>query len=331
MDPNLLQQQQQQAMQQQQQQQQPPPAQQVPPPPAPQLTALEQLTNLVTQHQQALQQMQKHLTQQRAKLPPPPKTDGRKPSPIEWTYKAEAYLVAQGYVLNRDRAVIAIASAYFEGPALLWHLAHNQAVALGHRLDYASWDEFKTAFISRFTPIDPAETARQRLARCRQTKSATAYTSEFDSIILNLPQMDEADKLYKFISGLKPQIQIHVTLQRPTTLAEAQNLAIRVDTSLWAMGQRGGRSHYNHGNYNSAPCADAPPDKMDLDNAEAKGGATRPPPRKDNKTGETRSCWYCGRRGHLKHKCRKLDADRRSGNVQPDAIQRGSNEGRRDA
>lgn len=315
-----------------------PQGQQPPPPLAPGLPALEQLASLVAQQQQAmqqqqqaLQQMQERLTQQRAKLPPPPKTDGRKPSPIEWTYKTEAYLIAQGYVLNRDRAVIAIASAYFEGPALLWHLAHTQEVALAHRPDYASWDEFKTAFISRFTPIDPSETARQRLARCRQTKSAIAYTSEFDSIILNLPNMDEADKLYKFLSGLKPAIQMHVTLQRPTTLAEAQNLAIRADSSLWAMGQRGGRSNHDRYHHNSAPRADAPADKMDLDNAEAKANAARPSPRQDNKAGEMRRCWYCGRPGHIKPKCRKFDNDRRNGNVQPDAIPRGSSRGRRDA
>lgn len=293
----------------------------------------EQLVAMLLQQQSTIDQLTKQ--RRRVKLPAPPETDGRSPPATDWLYRAESYLAAEGYDSD-DPNTIKVAAAYFKGAALKWHLAHQAEVAQGRRPDYANWEQFKTAFIARFTPVDPAETARQKLDRCRQIKSASAYTAEFDSHILQLPRMDEADKLHKYIIGLKPQLQMHVALQRPTTLAEAQNLAIVADESLFRMGyrdQRGARDRGrpNYGNHsNAAPRAPQQqgPVNMELDNTEAADNAECNAAG-DKKT-EGRNCWYCGRGGHVKRNCRHFLADRKNGTLKRDAIPRGPSEGRRD-
>jgi hypothetical protein len=247
----------------------------------------------------------------RLKLPAPPETDGRHPPPIIWSYKMEAYLHAEGYNLQSQPAAVLVAAAYLKGPALLWHLAHRRDVERGHKPDYVGYEEFKLAFITRFTPVDPAVTAREKLDRCRQTKSAYAYTAEFDSLIMELPNMDEADKLHKYIHGLKAQLQMHVQLQRPRTLAEAQDLAIRADTSLWTLGRGNSYRHSHRSSYMSSTAT-----PMELDRLESRRWRSEPratddktsdtlPRRKADQTAEGNVCWHCGQPGHYRRECRR--------------------------
>jgi hypothetical protein len=259
------------------------------------------------------------------KLPRPPETNGRNPSPVNWSYKVEAYLQAEGYNLQHEPAAVTFAAAYLKDSALKWHRQHALDVQAGRKTDYAGWIDFKTAFIKRFTPVDPAVTARERLDRCRQTKSAYLYTSDFDSLVLELPNMDEADKLHKYISGLKPSLKMHVTLQRPKTLAEAQDLAIRADNSMWAL--RDGRSARGGDMPRSASShASAAPAPMELDRMEpgddhegqcyALNGSNKPRNTVAATTGDN-DCWYCGKPGHYRRECRRMKADRASGKLKP--------------
>ena len=45
--------------------------------------------------------------------------------------------------------------------------------------------------------------------------------------------MHPADAVYRFVKGLKPQIRLHVELQRPTTVNDAIRLAQAADSALY--------------------------------------------------------------------------------------------------
>ena len=55
---------------------------------------------------------------------------------------------------------------------------------------------------------------------------------QVSGLLLELPEMHPADAVYRFVRGLKPQIRLHVELQRPTTVNSAILLAQAAETAL---------------------------------------------------------------------------------------------------
>lgn len=151
---------------------------------------------------------------------------------MNWCHKLETYLHGEGADLSRPD-VVAFAAAYFKDAALNWYRIHVREVELHHKPDFAYWAEFKQAFISQFTPIDPEVDARERLARLTQNKSVLSYASDFNALMLELPHMDESDRIWRFTNGLRPQIRIQVKLHNPRTLHDAVEIAIRTDSVMW--------------------------------------------------------------------------------------------------
>uniref|UniRef100_A0A383VNT7 CCHC-type domain-containing protein n=1 Tax=Tetradesmus obliquus TaxID=3088 RepID=A0A383VNT7_TETOB len=60
-----------------------------------------------------------------------------------------------------------------------------------------------------FTLVKPDYDARNKLDRLMQTRSVFDYASRFNTLMLELPNMDEADRVHFFIKGLKPEIRMH--------------------------------------------------------------------------------------------------------------------------
>lgn len=164
----------------------------------------------------------------RLKLPKPPETNGRQPEPVNWCYKMEAYLLAEGANVNSNEA-ITIAAAFLTDGALNWYRQYEQEVQRGLAQSFGSWAQFKAAFITRFTHVDPESRARDKLEKLYQGRSVFAYAREFNSCMLELPRMEEHDRIYRFIKGLRPDLRIHVRMQNPDTLAKTIQLAIQAD------------------------------------------------------------------------------------------------------
>lgn len=151
--------------------------------------------------------------------PSKPDTYGGRKDPELWLYGVDLYYAASG--ITSDFAKIAFADALLRDDALVWR---RTTVAP------TSWDEWKAMLISAFQPVNPTETARDRLARLRQTGPVRSYASAFRTVTLLIPTITDDEKKDRFIRGLKPKIMHDVKVKAPTTFDEAVQIAVRLDT-----------------------------------------------------------------------------------------------------
>lgn len=252
----------------------------------------------------------------RLKLPKPPETNGTVPSAINWCYKMETYLQAQNTDLNQP-GTVTYAASFLKDSALNWWLRCQQEVAAGKRQPFATWGAFKQEFIDTFTPVKPDYDARNKLDRLSQTRSVFDYASRYNTLMLELPNMDEADRVHFFIRGLKPEIRMHVTLRKPATLHEAVELAIQADGLLWGM-QKGRkpsdfapRSNYS----GQRQPMDSAPTPMELGSMEHEDDVPSEMYVMEGRRKVLR-CYYCQRAGHRIADCmikKKDEAKQRQG------------------
>lgn len=283
------------------------PTQDFPGGPAP-LDPVTALQQQVAQLGMAVQQYQQQLTalhQQRGsrgpKVPKPPEFNGRQPTPLNWCYSMETYLAAEGgldYLATPAAAITA--AGYLRGAALNWWRNHQQSVERGLATVFNTWTQFKEALVKQFTPIAPGESAREKLDTLRQTRSVYAYAQEYTSCMLELPNMDEADKVHRFINGLKPSVKIHVKLQKPATLSEAIELAIKADALLWSGGKPWLRDQPRNTNANTGP---VPMELGNVGNTVQLDTVERKAPR-DPRNKQPIRCFKCNKLGHMARDCR---------------------------
>jgi hypothetical protein len=198
-----------------------------------------------------------------------------------------------------NAAAVIYAAGFLADSALTWYRLHLTDVARGVATAFDNWDTFKTALISRFTPISPERTARQRLTSLKQGRSARTYAQEFNLCMIELPEMSERDRIYRFLEGLQPEIRIHVELKGPKTLAEAIEWAIQTDSLVWQI-KRGpkqvGRPSFQYTNTANNGNGPMP---MEL------GAAETPQPNRRPINKQNVQCFYCKRFGHFKRECPK--------------------------
>lgn len=264
----------------------------------------------ITELEQQLQAM--HVTTsnpvQRLKLPKPPETNGTNPSAINWCYKMETYLQAQSVDLNLP-GTVTFAASFLKDSALNWWLRYQQEVAAGKRQPFANWAAFKQEFISAFTPVTPDYDARNQLDRLAQTRSVLDYASKFNTLMLELPNMDEADRVHFFIRGLKPEIRMHVTLRKPATLHDAVELAIQADGLLWGMRkERKPPVYAPRPNLPVQRQPDSGPTPMELGSMEQDDSDQAEFNYTESKRKPLR-CFYCNRLGHKIADCRQKKFD----------------------
>jgi hypothetical protein len=243
--------------------------------------------------------------------PSKPDTYGGRKDPELWLYGVDLYYAASG--ITSDFAKISFTDALLRDDALVWR---RTTVAP------PSWDEWKAMLISAFQPVNPTETARDRLARLRQTGPVRSYASAFRTVTLLIPTITDDEKKDRFIRGLKPKIMNDVKVKAPTTFDEAVQIAVRLDTlDTWrpssASSSMGGRNPKTNG---------ATP--MDLDvNAiafdpvavcsSANAITSSHPPRKPLTDREREDfkkkgiCFKCRKPGHLARECPESSNSRR--------------------
>ena len=88
-----------------------------------------------------------------------------------------------------------------------------------------SWEVLKKELKAQFLPTNTAWVARESLKKLKQTGTVREYVKTFNSLMLDIKNMSEEDKLFNFMSGLQPWAQLELKRQAVRDLPIAMSTA----------------------------------------------------------------------------------------------------------
>lgn len=231
-----------------------------------------------------------------------PEFEGKTSEDVEeWLFSLQLNFDANDTAADKR---VKLAAASLRGAALTWWRAQMLSKK---ELAPSTWDAFADSITAAFQPINPIQAARDKLDNLKQTTSVAAYAHAFRNLALRIPDLSDADKLQRFIHGLKLNTQREIKIRAPSTFEDAVNMADRYDSIVYDQQRQARRA------------ADPPRRRFD-NNA---GGSTRselaainasdtkPTTQRYTKlTPELRQqllkegkCFYCRQSGHTANSC----------------------------
>jgi Retrotransposon gag protein/Zinc knuckle len=212
---------------------------------------------------------------------------------LEWVYQVERTCSIGGYQgkCQLDYAVLAL-----DQYALQWWLSVEPTRPAW------TWEEFKAAIITAFTPVDDITTAREQLDRLRQGKDSAAYYAQrFRQIVNRIPTLPDPERVHRFVSGLRDSVAQQVRIQRPPDLETAMLIATRADDR--------NRYRYTAAYHSSSADASSAADPMELGSLRARGKPVRQNQRPSLSSKELATlmnegrCFNCRQTGHHARNC----------------------------
>lgn len=120
---------------------------------------------------------------------------------------------------------VSITSMYLNGDAKLWWRTRLEDGANAGRPPIDVWKDLKKELRDQFLPCNTAWVARDALKKLKHTASVRDYVKQFSSLMLDIKDMSEADKLYNFMSGLQTWAQLELRRQGVKELSTAMAAA----------------------------------------------------------------------------------------------------------
>jgi Ty3 transposon capsid-like protein/Zinc knuckle len=278
------------------------------PPPVVQSPSVEQLMAMMMTLMQGMQQAQQNNTavpKASFKLTIPETYNGiRSPKIIDtWLFSIREYCELAN--IPTEQAVPFAASLLRENAKAWW-----RTVRMEDNIP-KTFEQFETELKAAFRPSDAVRSARNQLAVLQQRGSVQSYTVRFRDLMLEIPDLSEAEALDRFVRGLREKTRLEVEHRGPNTLNEAINIAERYDSIIFSQGSF---SQTWRPPYNAAHRTGPTPMEVDAFN-------TRPLPNRsdDLEKDELRrkgACFNCKKVGHIARYCpeRTRKSNDRTGN-----------------
>lgn len=130
---------------------------------------------------------------------------------MDWILKVEQFF---DYFHTLDDQKLDIAFFHMEWKALSWFGWLKDLGLVG------SWDDFTKALKIRFKP-STYEDPIGAFTKLRQTTTVEEYQTEFEVLSNKIKGLTEEFRISTFISGLKDELKIMVTMFKPNTLLAA--------------------------------------------------------------------------------------------------------------
>lgn len=228
------------------------------------------------------------------------------------------YMLGNPESFPNDESKVLFAATYLRGRAFSWL---EPRMLKGQDPMLFDFELFCRELQRNLGDPDQAATMARRLKALRQTTSATAYRSEFDSITQYLDWDESALKSY-FYDGLASGVKDAIALipDPPTGYKDYQDLACKIDTRLYE------RKQETRGSFQARPTPVASPPRfksnnspprrpmpqsrpvfqgqpMDLDASRSKRKFKPLTPQERTRRISMNLCLYCGGAGHRAGEC----------------------------
>ena len=209
-----------------------------------------------------------------------------KESIISWTTHMSNYLQKIA-----DPEAMSIAVSYLQDNAHEWWIKFKDTEE-GRVI--STWAQLKHGLISRFDTLNKEKVARDKLARWKQLKDVSSFNEDFQSIILDIPNISVDEQIDRYTRGLKNYIWKELCTKEYTRLADAMRDAERVESAHKRVTPpKGPKNNSGQGNSNPVP--------MELGNVQIKK-LTKEEREKCMKEG---LCLRCRQKGHMAKDCPK--------------------------
>ena len=200
------------------------------------------MQNMQQQHQLQQQQWLQQMQQMQHAMPQPniiaPHTSRPKPiKPLRfkgdkedsagvaaWIFNVEKFFEASHVLDDLER--IAYAVTLLDRNALAWWMTVEKEKGVAAP---STWEAWKAALTAMFQPANLESEAREKLDALRQTGTVSSYAFTMRRLMLDVPGMTSAEKIHRFVHGLKPSIQRELRIREPTSFDDAVATAERID------------------------------------------------------------------------------------------------------
>ena len=218
------------------------------------------------------------------KFPDPPMFEGDARLLDGWLTQSEMFLRAYNVDLSTSRSVD-VATMFLRGKAQDWWTGQFHLIAAGSIPALTSWHAFVAALTEAFRPVELSRTYVTQLLSISQGKQdMRGYIASFNALRAKIPHAFPEETLsLLFLQGCRPDLQRHISLLYPKSLAE----------------------HFQHAiTISDIPVSSRPP---------AAGGRSTGTAREaDSSLKKALFCDHCKRTGHTQERCFKLHPELRT-------------------
>lgn len=123
----------------------------------------------------------------------------------DWKNEVQMYLRVMNFPKHQEAGIV---QSYLKGTALAWYIQKIEKLEASGLHVPTSWHEMLPLLNERFEHRNPELAARDKLMNLRQgSMTALQYLKEFEGCYAYIPRWDEADKIHRFLFGLRNHLR----------------------------------------------------------------------------------------------------------------------------
>lgn len=227
---------------------------------------------------------------------------------MSWGFQVNDYLDNAGAHLPETQKIV-YAASLLRGHAQKWWQYRKIGAKDNSEVMPSTWQQLREELESTYKPINDARLARDKLATLRQTGSVQALIYAFRTLCLRIPDMNEGEKMDRFLRALKPHIQKELEVKEVTKFEDACLMAERIDRITYAGNKGNQRSGNTYRTTERATSAHGPtPMELGALNASSRRDGSKPryqklTPEEREELRRTGRCFYCRQPNHRALDC----------------------------